>query len=178
MRESRIASCSVSVRTRLVATRAWIEGCLEPGVESRDSGFGGRDPGADLILERAQLAEPLQLCYTSLVETGHELIAGGRLTDVLRRVAVFGVTLARLDIRQASDRHTEALDAVTRAVGLGSYAEWDEPRRLEFLVRELASPRPLVPAGLEMSPAVADVLETFREIARTPPNHSAPTSSR
>ena len=157
------------VRTRLVATRAWIEGCLEPGVEGRDSGFGGLDPGADLVLERAQLAEPLQLCHASLVETGHQLIAGGRLTDVLRRVAVFGVTLARLDIRQASDRHTEALDAVTRAVGLGSYAEWDEPRRLEFLVRELASPRPLVPAGLEMSPAVADVLETFREIARSPP---------
>ena len=143
----------------------------------RDSGAGTRD--ADLVLERAQLAEPLQLCHTSLVETGHELIAGGRLTDVLRRVAVFGVTLARLDIRQASDRHTEALDAVTRAVGLGSYAEWDEPRRLEFLVRELASPRPLVPAGLEMSPAVADVLETFRDDRTHPrPNHSAPTSSR
>jgi phosphoenolpyruvate carboxylase len=150
------------VRTRLVNTRAWIERCLE-------SGSGTRDPGSDVFLEGAQLAEPLQLCYTSLVETGNELIASGRLTDVLRRVATFGVTLARLDIRQASDRHTEALDAITQAIGLGSYAEWDEARRLEFLIRELPTARPLVPLNLTTSPDVADVLDTVRMIARTPP---------
>ncbi len=120
------------------------------------------------MLEKAQLAEPLQLCYTSLVETGNELIAGGRLTDLLRRVATFGVTLARLDIRQASDRHTEALDAITRALGLGSYGEWDEARRLEFLIRELPNPRPLIPPGLTATPAVSDVLDTFRTIADMP----------
>jgi phosphoenolpyruvate carboxylase len=156
------------VRTRLVNTRAWTEKCLDSGFGIRDSGSESRDPGSDVILERAQLAEPLQLCYTSLVETGNALIAGGRLTDVLRRVATFGVTLARLDIRQASDRHTEALDAITRAIGLGSYAEWGEPRRLEFLIRELPNPRPLVPMELTTSPEVADVLDTFRMIARMP----------
>ncbi len=149
------------VRSRLVATRAWIEKTL-------DSDVGSDEPGADVIFERAELAEPLQLCHASLVETGHELIAGGRLTDVLRRVAVFGVTLAQLDIRQASDRHTEAIDAITRALGLGSYAEWDEPARLEFLARELQNPRPLIPPGLSPSPDVRDVLETFQTIARTP----------
>jgi phosphoenolpyruvate carboxylase len=122
-----------------------------------------------VLLERAQLQEPLQLCYSSLVETGNGLIAGGRLTDVLRRVATFGVTLATIDIRQASDRHTEALDAITRALGLGSYAEWDESKRMEFLIRELPNPRPLIPPGLKTSPAVSDVLETFRTIAQTPP---------
>jgi phosphoenolpyruvate carboxylase len=149
------------VRTRLVATRAWIEKALE-------SDGGSREPGPDVILERTELAEPLQLCYASLVETGHELIAGGRLTDVLRRVAVFGVTLAQLDIRQSSDRHTEAIDTITRALGLGSYAEWDEPARLDFLARELQNPRPLIPPGLSTSPNVRDVLETFRTIALTP----------
>jgi phosphoenolpyruvate carboxylase len=149
------------VRTRLVGTRAWIERCLEPGTEHPE-------PGSDVILERADLAEPLELCYASLVETGHELIAAGRLTDVLRRVAVFGVTLARLDIRQSSDRHAEALDAITRALGLGSYVEWDETLRLEFLARELPNPRPLIPPGLSASPAVRDVLDTFRTLAHMP----------
>ena len=149
------------VRMRLRNTRGWIEECLDSGSEIRD-------PDSEVFLERAQLAEPLQLCYTSLLDTGHALIAGGRLTDVLRRVAAFGVTLARLDIRQASDRHTEALDAITRGLGLGSYAEWGEPRRVEFLVRELPNPRPLIPIGLHTSPAVADVLDTFRTIARMP----------
>jgi phosphoenolpyruvate carboxylase len=148
------------VRTRLANTRAWIERCL-------DSEFIA--PDADVLLARAQLAEPLQLCYTSLADTGNALIAGGRLADVLRRVATFGVTLARLDIRQASDSHTQALDAITRAIGVGSYAEWDESRRLAFLVGELPNPRPLVPMDLATSPEVADVLETFRMIAQMPP---------
>ena len=153
------------VRTQLTSARTWIESCLD----SKEPGSGTRDPGSDVLLERAQLQEPLQLCYSSLVETGNGLIAGGRLTDVLRRVATFGVTLATIDIRQASDRHTEALDAITRALGLGSYAEWDEAKRLEFLVRELPNPRPLIPPGLKTSPAVSDVLDTFRMIAQTLP---------
>ena len=160
------------VRTQLTNTRTWIESCLDspdPGSGTGDPGPGIRAPGSDVLLERAQLQEPLQLCYSSLVETGNGLIAGGRLTDVLRRVATFGLTLATLDIRQASDRHTDALDAITRALGLGSYAEWDEATRLEFLIRELQNPRPLIPPGLTTSPAVGDVLDTFRTIAHTPP---------
>jgi phosphoenolpyruvate carboxylase len=149
------------LRTRLVSTRAWIERCL-------DSEATDQEPASDVILERADLAEPLQLCYDSLVETGQELIAAGRLTDVLRRVAAFGVTLAQLDIRQSSDRHADALDEITRALGLGSYAQWDEPARLDFLARELPNRRPLIPPGLATSPAVGDVLDTFRAIAHTP----------
>jgi phosphoenolpyruvate carboxylase len=150
------------LRARLRNTRDWIESSLE-------SGSGNPDPGSDVLLEKAQLAEPLRLCHQSLVDTGHELIASGRLTDVLRRVAAFGVTLARLDIRQASDRHTEALDAITRALELGSYTSWDEPARVQFLERELRNPRPLVPHDFAPSPEVEDVLETFRTIASTHP---------
>ena len=91
------------------------------------------------------------------------LIAAGRLTDLLRRVAAFGVTLAPLDIRQDSARHTEALVAITSALGLGCYAEWDEPDASG--VPDAAS----WPAGgrsfqpdLETTPDVRDVLDTFR----------------
>ena len=34
---------------------------------------------------------------------------------------VFGLYLCKLDIRQESVKHTEALDAVTTYLGLGSY---------------------------------------------------------
>src|SRR5204863_1770315 len=114
------------------------------------------------------LAEPLRLCYRSLAATGGEVIANGRLADLLRRVATFGVTLARLDIRQESDKHTQALAAMTNARGLGSYAEWDESKRLDFLAGELASKRSLVPADFPADADVADVLDTFRMIARIP----------
>ncbi len=148
------------VRRRLIATREWIESSLETD--------GEVPPRDDVYVEPEELTALLRLCHGSLVATGHGRTADGRLADVLRRVAVFGLTLARLDIRQDSARHTEALAAITSALGLGSYAEWDERARLEFLRRELAGRRPLVPQDLAPSPDVEDVLATFRVIARIP----------
>jgi len=149
-----------TVRRRLSATRAWVEACLQA--------TDVRPPDADVYLDAADLAATLRLCHRSLEATGHGLIADGRLTDLLRQVAAFGVTLAPLDIRQDSSRHTAALTAVTSALGLGSYADWDEPARLAFLGLELQSRRPLVPDDLAADPEVQDVLETFRMIAAAP----------
>jgi phosphoenolpyruvate carboxylase len=146
------------VRTRVVATREWVEEALEADVP----------PPRDAYLDSESLAEPLRLCYRSLMATGDDVIAGGRLSDILRRLATFGVTLARLDIRQESDRHTEALAAITTARGLGSYADWDEERRVQFLVGELVARRPVVPAYFSCDGSVADVLDTFRMIASIP----------
>jgi phosphoenolpyruvate carboxylase len=148
------------VRARMLATRAWVEESLRA-----DHGIA---PGPDVYVDSIDLTEALRLCHRSLRETGHELVASGRLTDVLRRVSVFGVTLARLDVRQDAARHTEALAAVTSALGLGSYEAWDEPSRLDFLLRELTGRRPLIPSDLELTAEVQDVLDTFRAIARIP----------
>ncbi len=148
------------VRARLLATRQWIEGSLDADADL--------PPGDGVYIDVDDFLAPLALCYRSLHETGHALIASGRLTDILRRASTFGLTLARLDVRQDSERHTEALSAITSALGVGSYAEWDEPARIDFLVRELAGRRPLVPRDLDTTPAVRDVLDTFRMIARTP----------
>jgi phosphoenolpyruvate carboxylase len=149
------------VRRRLRTTRNWLEASLQTSREVT--------PPEDAHLDAESLREPLRLCYDSLVATGNAETASGRLLDVLRRVAAFGVTMAPLDIRQESERHTEALDAITKALRLGSYAEWDEARRLEFLVRELENPRPLIPPDLEATPEVEDVLDTFLGIARIHP---------
>ncbi len=42
------------------------------------------------------------------------IIANGELLDTLRRVKCFGVPLVRIDVRQESTRHTEALGELTR----------------------------------------------------------------
>lgn len=114
------------------------------------------------------LREPLLLCRRSLIETGNEIIARGRLEDLLRRIATFGVTMVRLDIRQESSVHADTLDHLTKTTGLGSYLEWEEERRLEFLERELQSPRPLIPRLMEAPDMVADTLATFEAIAAIP----------
>jgi phosphoenolpyruvate carboxylase len=149
------------VRTRLRATRDGIERLLQVGEEMPRA--------AEIYLDAKELMADLYLCHRSLEETGHGLIASGRLTDLLRRVSVFGVRLAPLDIRQDAERHTEALSTITSALGLGGYSEWSEPMRLEFLWRELTGRRPLIPTGLESTPDVRDVLDTFAMIGQLPP---------
>lgn len=46
--------------------------------------------------------------------------------------------------QQESTVHTETLDAVTRYLGLGSYAQWDEETRMSWLNTELTAKRPLL----------------------------------
>lgn len=95
------------------------------------------------IIKSADLLEPLKVIYDSLVETGFELVADGHVSDIIRRVVTFGMTLVPLDIREESTKHTLAIDAITRYLGVGSYKEWDESARLNWLQSELNSKRPL-----------------------------------
>ena len=185
-------------RNRLMAARAMIDEAL--GVPSIDIGrrhfeagrgpdqvratispetaidrvTASHDPEADRATQPYQrtgeLGAVLELCDRSLRATGYGAIADGRLLDLRRRLTVFGLGLARLDIRQDSARHTEALSAITDALRLGRYEEWDEPTRIAFLVRELDNRRPLTPRDLQPSATVADTLATFRMIAGLPPD--------
>ncbi len=162
-----------SVQQRLEASRHEIETLLRaaPGADAR-AGYAGNtgytwEPESFESVN--QFIEPLLLCYRSLHATGNGIIADGRLTDVLRRMAAFGLTLVRLDVRQEAERHTEAIDAMTRALGLGEYATWSESRRVDFLVNVLAHNQRLKPARMTSSPRVAEVLDTFRMMAAIHP---------
>jgi len=164
------------VRNRLKATRAAIEAALDitaSDSEPHDS-EGQRAPdrvrptGTQPYERASEFDAVLELCDRSLRATGYGAIADGRLLDLRRRLTVFGLVLARLDIRQDSARHAEALSSITDALGLGPYEQWDEAARVAFLVAELDSRRPLIPRDLQPSDTVADTLNTFRMIARLP----------
>ncbi len=118
------------------------------------------------------LAEPLRLCYRSLHETGAGRVADGRLLDILRRLPSLGLSLAPLDLRQEASRHTDALDAITRAAAVGSYAEWDESARQAFLHAELSGGSRViadtVATKARFTPEVDDVLDTLRTAATLP----------
>ena len=157
---------------RLRATRALAAARIE-----RADGQANR-PGRPL-LEVAELAAPLLLCHRSLVATGNALVAGGRLTDILRRVAAFGLTLAPLDLRQEAARHAEAVAWIARAWNLGRYEEAPEEERVAALIHELtAGARTLadLPGANRgtsdgaISDPVRDVLETFQTAAALPPD--------
>lgn len=140
------------VRDRLAATRRYLEESLLGPVE------GEREIYSDV----EELRETLLLCDRSLRESGLGRIADGRLQDLLRRLACFGLTLVKLDLRQESTRHREAINAITEYLGMGSFLEWSEEERIDFLVRELEEKRPLIPKGVKFDEEVEDVLETLR----------------
>ena len=168
-RTSRIGRCCASCSSGSSGRVRWIEAQL-----TEHEGAATTPPAGALLETAEAFAEPLRLCYRSLCDTGNGLIADGRLADTLRRVAAFGLTLVRLDVRQEAERHTEAVDAITRSLGLGSYESWVEERRIDFLLNVLTHdagvPRDAV-ASLPGGPAaarVAEVLDTFRMIAAIP----------
>ncbi len=147
------------LRERLIATRHGITRLL-----------AGETSATDALLDHFdELWQPLHACYQSLHDCGMGLIADGSLLDTLRRARCFGLNLVRLDVRQESARHTQALAAVTRELGLGDFAAWDEQRRQQFLLQELDSRRPLLPQGWQPDPEVAEVLDTCRVIAAQQP---------
>lgn len=115
-----------------------------------------------------QFLEPLELCYGSLCDCGDRAIAEGTLLDFMRQVSTFGLSLVRLDIRQEADRHTDVLDAITRHVGIGSYKEWSEERRQEWLLSELRGKRPLFGSDLPKTDEISEVMDTFHVIAELP----------
>ncbi|WKE65302.1 phosphoenolpyruvate carboxylase [Gallaecimonas kandeliae] len=146
------------VRNRLRKTLAHIEAVLR--------GEPGNDEG--LLWDDAEFLAPLLAIHKSLCECRMERIADGPLLDMIIRVRCFGLHLIRLDIRQDSGRHAQALDEVTHYLGLGSYLEWDEAQRQAFLLAELQSKRPLIPHHWQASPDTQEVLDTFAVVARQP----------
>ncbi|KAL5761498.1 hypothetical protein ACOSP7_017762 [Xanthoceras sorbifolium] len=146
-----------NVKEKLMKTRRRLELLLEDLPCEYDSW--------DYYETTDQLLNPLLLCYESLQLCGSGVLADGRLADLIRRVVTFGMVLMKLDLRQESGRHAETLDAITTYLDMGTYSEWDEEKKLEFLTRELKGKRPLVPPSIEVAADVKEVLDTFRVAA-------------
>ncbi|MBN3493363.1 phosphoenolpyruvate carboxylase [Vibrio neptunius] len=137
--------------------------------EILDAKVNGQKLAVKAPLQRVeQLWEPLYACYQSLHECGMGIIADGSLLDTLRRIKAFGVHLVRLDIRQESTRHSDALSELTRYLGIGDYNQWSEQDKVAFLTNELASKRPLLPRDWQPSEQVKEVLDTCKIVAAQP----------
>ncbi len=145
------------VRHRLINTRDWAEAQLN------DEDFND-----DIYLQDAELLDPLELIYQSLLDCNMTSIAEGSLMNIIRRVHCFGLALLRLDVRQESTRHAEAINEITEYLGLGNYLQWSEEEKQEFLLSELQTRRPLIARDMPCSEEVQEVLDTFRLLAKQP----------
>ena len=152
-------------RERLKATRYCLGQRLQ-GLDADDN---------NIIRNKDELLAPLLLCYRSLVDSNLAEIANGQLLDFIYRVNCFGIELLKLDIRQESGRHRQAISAITEYLGLGNFESWTEQARQNFLIQELQSKRPLLPkylnepeGSLIQHPDVLEVFATMRTLAEQP----------
>ncbi len=106
-----------------------------------------------------EFAADLDTVAQSLKTHGGAILARGRLRALQRAVDVFGFSLAPIDLRQNSDVHERTVAELLAAATPGlAYKRLSEAERVELLLRELASPRPLV------SPFIAYSEETSGEL--------------
>jgi phosphoenolpyruvate carboxylase len=154
------------LRERLRITRQWLSDKLQ-GLETIED--------HRVIRHKEELLEPLLLCHRSLIDSNLPEIANGNLLDFIHRVHCFGIELLKLDIRQESGRHRQALSAITEYLGLGNFETWTEQARQNFLLNELQSKRPLLPKllnepedSLINHPDVQEVFATMRTLAEQP----------
>ncbi len=148
-------------RERLLKTQKWIENTLQ-GVKTTIH-------EEDLFTDKSQLLTPLLLCYESLRACKAEVVAQGELSDIIRRVASFGVSLMCLDIRQESSMHANLLAEITHYLGLGNYIEWSETQKQTFLLTELQSKRPLISPNIKFTDMSLEVWQTVQMLARQLP---------
>ncbi|MFO1204488.1 MAG: phosphoenolpyruvate carboxylase [Burkholderiales bacterium] len=106
--------------------------------------------------------EHLDVIDRSLRSHGSARIADGRLHDLRRAVRVFGFHLATLDMRQHSGIHEAVVaELFEQGENAGSYSEIDEDARIEWLLREIETPRPLRSPFIEYSESTRRELAIF-----------------
>ncbi len=126
-------------------------------------GFAARPPA---YTDADEFLADLYLIQRSLRENRGAAIAdAGALKDLVTQVETFGFHLAVLDIRQHSDEHARAVDAMlaaTRVLPPGtSYVDLDEAEKTRILTRELMNPRPLLGAACLNLPDAQAALNVF-----------------
>ncbi|MDB9529473.1 phosphoenolpyruvate carboxylase [Oscillatoria sp. CS-180] len=126
-----------------------------------------QDIGTELPLYLAgeTFLEDLRLIQRDLEATG---MTCGELEQIICQVELYGFVLAQLDLRQESSRHSDTIDEITAYLQVlpKSYNEMSEAEKTEWLVQELKTRRPLIPAELPFSQVTRETVETFRMVRR------------
>ncbi len=124
-------------------------------------------PSSGELLHYGSVAEfrsDLELVRNSLVSTD---LSCESLDTLLTQVHIFGFSLASLDIRQESIRHSDAIDELTRHLNLPkAYGAMEEDERVQWLTAELQTRRPLIPSTAIWSSTTEETISVFRMLHR------------
>jgi phosphoenolpyruvate carboxylase len=155
-------------RNRLLADAGWESPCDTNSTVPLPGGNLGASTGPttqDLHYSSVdEFRSDLELVLESLEGTG---LSCESLQHLISQVQIFAFCLASLDIRQESTRHSDALDELSRYLQLPvPYGEMDEQQRIDWLLAELQTRRPLLPAASLWSDTTAETFAVLRMVKR------------
>ena len=105
----------------------------------------------------------LKKLQRSLHENGSQLLAEGRLSDIIRSVSVFGFHMMPLDLRQHAGKHADVVAELFQHAGLEDYNGLNEEQKQTALLRELSHQRPLYSPFITYSDHTRHELAIFNE---------------
>jgi phosphoenolpyruvate carboxylase len=151
-------------RLALAALRSRvIEAQTEEDVAWLLSPTGGEVP--DDVLKTRDVADLLEIIADSLKSNRGALLAEGELYRLRQQVTLFGLSVARLDLRQHSMRHETAMTELLKSVGVTpDYAALSEEEKLAVLRQVLAAAAPKLTGSF--TPETCDVVGSLRVIKR------------
>lgn len=112
-----------------------------------------------------EFLDDLELIYDSLCSHGDKEVADANLKDLIRLVQTFGFYLMRLDIRQESTVHTDAVADLLSHLGI-DYLSLSEAERLDLLAQQVSSPTVIDTQHLDLKKMTIEVLEVFNVMRR------------
>ena len=121
--------------------------------------FGFLEPYATV----EEFLNDLKKLQRSLHENGSQLLAEGRLADIIRSVSVFGFHMMPLDLRQHAGKHADVVAELFQHAGLEDYNSLNEEQKQAALLRELSHQRPLYSPFITYSDHTRHELAIFNE---------------
>jgi len=106
----------------------------------------------------------LELIKNSLISTD---LTCESVNTLLTQVHIFGFSLASLDIRQESTRHSDAIQELTNYLDLSvQYDQMSEEEKIKWLIDELNTKRPLIPSGVNWTKTTEETFSVFKMVKR------------
>ena len=109
-----------------------------------------------------QFVDDLYLIYDSLVSHGDHTAANGKLKDLIRLAETFGFHMLRLDIRQESTRHSQAVHDILQQSEIADYLSLPEKSRLQFLADQISSGLKPDTNEADLSAETLETLQVFQ----------------
>jgi len=89
------------------------------------------------------------------------------VNTLLTQVHIFGFSLASLDIRQESTRHSDAIQELTNYLDLPlKYDQMSEEKKINWLIEELNTKRPLIPSEVNWTKSTEETFSVFKMVNR------------